>query len=154
MAETAVLLKGGDPMNREKKAQIAYNTHRVLAFFILMLFLSMGISCFGEADMWMGIGFLACGLVPVFYLSTSPWCYIFTDDSVEIQYHFGLREVIRWDTIRSITASGSWIGGGGLPQYALAYPSKEKIPFFMNGEIVKNRKTKKLLAQYYHREIR
>lgn len=140
-------------MKEKRTTHIVYNTHRVPAILLLIVFLVMGISSLWPEDIWLGIGFLACGLLPLFFLAVSPKYYVFSDTEVKIVYYFWLSEQIRWDSIRSITRSGSWIGGRGLPHYELAYPCGKKRPFFVCGEIAKTRKTEQLLKKYYHREI-
>lgn len=141
-------------MKEKGKNHIAYNTHRVIAMLLLIVFLAMGTSSLRAEDIWLWIGFFACGLLPLGFLAVSPKYYVFSDTEVKIVYYFGLSEQIRWDSIRSITRSGSWIGGGGLPHYELAYPCGEKRPFFVCGEIAKTRKTERLLKKYYPGEIR
>ena len=77
-----------------------------------------------------------------------------SDDCVEIIYHFGQREIIKWKDIRNISLMGSWIGaGGGLPHYVIAYPKKEKRLFFVVGEIQNTRKTKRFIEKYYKKKI-
>ena len=47
-----------------------------------------------------------------------------------------------------------FIGNGrGMPVYEIAYPHKEKYPFFVNATIARNRKTTKLIKKYYKRNI-
>ena len=79
---------------------------------------------------------------------------VFSDKHVEIVYNFGQREKIKWCDIRNILLIGSWIEKGyGPPHYVIAYERVEKRLFFVNGEIPKTRKTKKLLKKYYKKEI-
>ena len=40
-----------------------------------------------------------------------------------------------------------------MPVYEIAYPHKEKYPFFVNATIARNRKTTKLIKKYYKRNI-
>lgn len=141
-------------MEKEKITHIAYNTHRVIAILLLIAFLAMGISSLWAEDIWLGIGFLVCGLLPLFFLAISPKYYVFSDTEVIIVYYFALSEQIRWDSIRSITRCGGWIGGGGLPHYELAYPYEKERPFFVCGEIAKTRKTEQLLKKHFPGEIR
>ncbi len=73
---------------------------------------------------------------------------------VEIVYNFGLREKIKWSDIRNILLMGSWVlSGGGPPHYVIAYQRVEKRLFFVNGEIPKTIKTKRLLKKYYKKRI-
>ena len=136
------------------KKHIALNTH--LIFFAAFFLVILGIfeACVRAKEIGLSIGFGLFLLAPVFGFLISPLYFGFSDEYVEIVYHFGLREQIKWNEIKSITRMGSWIlKSDGFPRYEILYPSKEKHPFFVVGEIAKTRRTKKLIRQYYKREI-
>ena len=135
------------------KKRIAFNTHLILCFVLSIVFLGLSISCAVEKEIGLSIMFAVFILLPVFVFTISPLYFVFSDESIEIIYNFGQREIIRRNDIRNISLMGSWIGAGGLPRYVIAYPRKEKRLFFIVGEINKTRKTKKLIMKYYKNKI-
>lgn len=137
-----------------KKKQIAFNSHLIFMFFLFFVFLRMTIEFAMENE----IGFSIVGsilvLIPIlFVFMISPLYITFSEESVEIIYNFGQREQILWNDIRSITLRGGWIVGNGFPRYEVAYPRNGKRWFFVDGDIPKTRKTKKLIKMYYKKEI-
>ena len=137
-----------------EKKHIAVNTHLLLCVLMFAEFLWLCILCAGEKEVALSTLFGVFSLVPVVVFFLSPLYVIFSADGIEIVYHFGLKERIKWSEIRSISIRGSWIGkGGGLPNYEIAYPCKEQKPFFVVGKIPKTRKTKRYIEQYYKRNI-
>ena len=136
------------------KKQIAVNTHLIFfaAFFLVMLGIFESVARGKEIGLSIGFGLALLG--PVVCFCISPLYFVFSDEYLEIVYLFGLKEQIKWSQIKCITRKGSWISkGGGFPRYAIIYPSKEKRPFFVVGEISKTERTKRLLKHYYKREI-
>ena len=137
-----------------EKKHVAFNTHLILCIILFIIFLVLSISCAIQSVIGLSIMFGFFVLLPIFVFAISPLYFVFSDDCVEIIYHFGQREIIKWSDIRNISIMGSWIGaGGGLPHYVIAYPRKEKRLFFVVGEIQKTRKTKKLVKEYYKKKI-
>ena len=135
------------------KKQIALNTHIMLLCIVLFLgFLGISISCAIENNMGLCVAFAIFAIVPIFVFFISPLCFVFSDEGVEIIYHFGQRENIKWNEIRSITQTGSWVGSG-MPCYEIAYPCREKRWFFVCGSINKMPKTTRLIKKYYKKEI-
>lgn len=136
------------------KKHIAVNTHLLLCVLMCAEFLWLCILCAGEKEIALSVLFGVFALVPVVVFFLSPLYVTFSADCIEIVYHFGLKERIRWSEIRNISVRGSWIGkGGGLPNYEIAYPCKEQRPFFVVGKIPKTRKTKRYIERYYKRNI-
>ena len=132
------------------KKQIAVNTHLIFfaAFFLMLLGIFESVARGKETGLSIGFGLAL--LAPVVCFCISPLYFVFSDEGVEIVYHFGQREYIKWNEIRDISLMGSWLSrGGGPPHYVITYPRKEKRPFFVAGEISKTGKTKKLLKKYY-----
>ena len=137
-----------------EKKHIAVNTHLTLCILMFAQLLWLSILCANESEMSLCLLFAVIAVAPVFVFLTSPLYVIFSVDGIEIVYNFGLREKIKWHDIRSISIQGSLIGkGGGLPNYAIAYPQKGKRLFFVVGAIPKTRKTTKLIKQYYNKRI-
>lgn len=135
---------------QEDKRNIALNTHLILCVILFLVFLGLSISCAIENEIGMTILFSIFTLLPIFVFSMSPLYFVFSSEEVEIVYNFGQKELIKWNSVRSISLIGA---GGGLPHYVFAYPRMEKRIFFVVGEIPKTRKTKKLIKRYYKKNI-
>lgn len=143
---------------QKKHRKYAFNTH--IVFFFVMLFIFIGLAILFLTDSEEGsIPGVICGFAlagaPIFAIIISPIVYIFEDESLTIVYCLGFKERIAWKKIRSITKWGGWFlgNGRGMPVYEIAYPHKEKYPFFVNATIARNRKTTKLVKKYYKRSI-
>ena len=144
--------KGGEDMNDKK--QIAINTHLWLPIVLFMIFMTISISCISENEIGMTVGFLIASLLPIFVFLISPVYYVFSEENITITYLLGQKEEIKWNSIRSITLYGSWLSRvGATPHYHIAYPTNEKRAFFINGDISKTRKTKRLIKKYYKKNI-
>ena len=138
----------------DNKKHIAINTHLWLAVVLFLIFITIAISCINENEIGMVVGFLIAELLPIFVFLISPVYYIFSEESVTITYLFGQKEEIKWNSIRSITLYGSWTSrSGATPHYHIAYPTNKKRAFFINGDISKTRKTKRLIKKYYKNNI-
>lgn len=138
---------------RDNQKQIALNTHLILCLILFIAFLGLSISCAVESKIAMSFMFAVFTLLPIFVFAISPLYFIFSADDVVIVYNFRQRETIKWDFVRSIYQSGSWIGTGGLPHYVFEYPRKEKRLFFIVGEIPKNATTTTLIKKYCKKKI-
>lgn len=139
--------------NRQEK-HIAFNTHLLLMIFFLFCSLSISISCFSESSYSLAIGFLCLCLLPLSAFLISPMYVVFTTQGVTIIYLWGIKEYMEWHCIRDITEYGSWFCKySTFPGYHIAYPQKEKFPFFVDSNIPKTRKTKKLIKMFYNHEI-
>ena len=137
-----------------KEKHIALNTQ--LLWFGVAFLGALCLSVFSAADRAIGlcIGFAILAAVIAFGCAIMPQYVTFSDECVEIVYLFGQREIIKWSDIRSITAEGRWFSRyGGPPRYVIAFPRKEKKPFFVTGEIPRTRATKMLLDRYYKKKI-
>jgi len=136
------------------KKQIAINTHLILCFLLFCALLGLAAVCAAENEIGLCVAFSLFLLLPVFVFLISPLYFVFSDDCVEIVYHFDVKEQIRWKDIQRVTLMGSWFGKfNSPPHYVIAYYRKGKVPFFVAGRIPKTRKTKKLIKQYYKRQI-
>lgn len=112
-----------------------------------VLFFSMGLLLFGF-DKAIGGLFLATAIMALAVLIMTPTGYVFSKERVVIKYLFGFEENIAWDKL-------FWIHTGYEPKsiyrqvYELHYFHKEKKKrFYMNGEIIKNKKTTELMKKY------
>ena len=138
----------------DKKKQIAINTHLLHSIVFCVFFILFAIFSAKDQEIGLAVGFAAFTLLPLFVFLISPIYYVFSDESVKIIYLWGKKEEIEWTSVKSIEIEGSWIGGReGFPHYHLAYPQNKKLLFFMNGDISKTRRTKKLIKKYYKKHI-
>ena len=137
-----------------KEKHIALNTQLiplVVSFFGLLCLAAISAA---DKDVVFAIAFVLFAGMVAFGCAIMPQYVAFSDECVEIVYLFGQREIIKWSDIRSITAEGRWFSRyGGPPRYVIAFPRKEKKPFFVTGEIPRTRATKMLLERYYKKKI-
>jgi len=133
---------------------VVINIYLVLSVILFFVLLGIAVLCAIENEIGLCIGFSLFLAVPVIAFVFSPLYFVFSDDCVEIVYHFDVKEQIRWKDIQRVTLMGSWFGKfNSPPHYVIAYYRKGKVPFFVAGRIPKTRKTKKLIKQYYKRQI-
>lgn len=141
-------MKTKAPARAEK--YIAFNIHLIRDVFVILFFLliaSFGLwieeHFFTLSGILMAVGYL----VLLFIL---PTYYVFSSESVVICHPFKRRETIYWEDIRSINKYGSWSNPKfmGLPHYKIYYRHEKEV-LFLNGEICRSRKTKRLLQKYY-----
>jgi hypothetical protein len=135
------------------KTYIAFNTHLFLPFFMFIVFLWLLIAFFREGGVGFGIVCAIVILLSVFAFLISPLYIIFSYKEIKIVYVLGQTETIRWTDIRSITRFGGFSRHEPLPFYLLSYPKNKKSPFFVNGQIPKTFKTKRLIKKYYKGEL-
>ncbi len=135
-------------VNTEK--YIAFNNHILpYSFSVAFGFLLVSFGLWIEETIFTIFGILIA-LVFVVLLFISPVYYAFSNDSLIICHPFKRREIIYWEDIRSINKYGSWSNPKfmGLPHYKVYY-RHDKEALFLNGEICRSRKTKRLLQKYY-----
>ncbi len=141
-------MKTKAPVDAEK--QIALSNH-IFAHSFAVLFGFLGAS-FGLAidEIIFAVFGVLIILIFIFLLLISPTHYIFSNESVVICHPFKRRETIYWEDIRSINKYGSWFyhNTSGLTHYKIYYRHEKEV-LFLNGEICRSRKTKKLLQKYY-----
>ena len=141
-------MKTKAPVDTDK--YIAFNNH-IPAYFLSFVigFFVAGFGLWAEETFFTVAGVL-CALVFAILLLISPYNYIFSNENVIICHPFKRKEIIPWEDIRSIDKYGSWFNRGfrSLPHYKIYY-RHEKERLFLNGEICRSRKTKRLLKKYY-----
>ena len=142
-----------------KQRKIAFNTHLIFFFVLSLIFIGLAIFFLTDnedGDITLSIVGFALAAVPIFGIVISPVIYIFEDDKLTIVYILGMKEIITWKEMRSIRKMGGWFGGKGrgFPVYEVTYPKYKKTLFFVEGCIVSNRKTAKLLKEYYKKNIK
>ena len=143
----------------KKERKVTFNTHLIFFFVLFLIFIGLAIFFLTDsedADIALSIVGFALAAAPVFGIVISPVIYIFEDDKLTIVYCLGMKEIIARKEIRSIRKMGGWFGGKGrgFPVYEVIYPKYKKTPFFVEGCIVSNRKTAKLLKEYYKKNIK
>ncbi|MBQ7829052.1 MAG: hypothetical protein IJ345_02145 [Clostridia bacterium] len=137
-------------MNKQspKTIYLSFNTYLIIYLIAMIIFGAFAAMFFADGDAW-GIFFMLIALIPIFIIVVSPLRYEYSKKSVTIVYVLGDREIIPWTSVRNITLYGSWISHlDCLPYYQVAYGHK-KQKFYMNGEIIKSRKNKKLIEKFY-----
>ena len=142
----------------QKKRKIAFNTNQIFFFVLLFIFICLAIFFLTDSedgDIALSVAGFALSAAPIFAIVISPVIYIFEDDKLTIVYCLGIKEVIAWKEIRSVTKRGGWFKGTGrgMPVYEIAYSNKKKIPFFVEACVAHNKKTKKLMKEYYKNNI-
>lgn len=139
-------------MEQDEK-YIAVNFRLLLWLFLLLVFLVLTVVTAGEQEWGLSLGFGAFSLLALFGILISPLYVVFTQSSVTIVYLLGTREQILWKDVKKIYSQGSWFSRGAPPAYKLVYASREKLPFFMAGEIPKTLRTRALLKKFWKRKI-
>ena len=132
------------------KTYTAFNTHLFLPIGMFLIFLFIAISCVRNGEIGLAIGFGIATLLPIFVFLISPLYMVFSYKEVKIVYVMGQKEIIRWTDVRKIISFCGFLSKHEpLPYYALLYPQNKKRPFFVNGEIPKTFKTKRLIKKLF-----
>ncbi len=140
------------PVSTEK--QTALNNHIFAHSF--GVFFGFSVASFGlmvDEKIFTVSGILFV-LVFVFLLLISPTHYVFSSENVIICHPFKRREIICWEDIRIINKYGSWFYPkyDGFTHYKIYYRHEKEV-LFLNGEICRSRKTKRLLQKYYEGNV-
>ena len=149
-------MKGSKKYKKDKKdkKEIALNTQLWLHLLLFVLFVFFSVLFAKDGDIGGAVGFAVAALLPLFVFAISPMYYVFSEDRLEIIYLWNQKEVIKWSMVNSITFDGSWISKySSPPHYHIAYCSKNKTVFFLDGDVSKTGRTKKLIAKYYKKSI-
>lgn len=132
------------------KTYTAFNTHLFLRIGMFLIFLFMAIISAKDGEIGCAIVFGIATLLPIFVFLISPLYMIFSYKEIKIVYVMGQKEIIRWTDVRNITSHGGFFSKyDPLPYYELSYPQNKKRPFFVNGEIPKTFKTKRLIKKLF-----
>ena len=141
-------MKTKAPTKVEKYVALNYHTFAFLfAVFVSMVFSSFGFEI--EEAFFVIVGIVVV-LIFVFLLLISPTHYVFTNESLVICHPFRRKEIVLWEDVTGVNRFGSWFRRSlfGLPHYKIYYQHKKSV-LFLNGEICRSRRTKKLLQKYY-----
>lgn len=132
------------------KKEIAFNNHIfVKLFFVCFGFLLVSFGLWSDEIIFTLCGiFIVLGLIMSLLVSSTH--YVFTDEYVVICHPFKRKEIIQWADVRRIRLYNSrfYRLGRGFNFYKIYYHHK-KEEIFLNGEICRSRKTKRLLEKYY-----
>lgn len=134
----------------DTEKEIALNNHILL--YLSGAFFGFVLASFGswaDENIFTVFGVLII-LIFIFLLLISPTFYVFSKENVVICHPFKRRETICWEDIRSIKRYRSLYnrGGIGYNHYKIYYRHEKEV-LFLNGEICRSRKTKRLLQKYY-----
>ena len=144
----------------KKKRQFAFNRLFNAFLFAAWLFIVLGIGVFFES-VGAAVGFWVFALVALSSaLVTQPCCYLFDTEGVTICYTFFLNERYLWKNIYRIEVeedSGShksflldWLLSYAFHIYGNAEGTRR---FYIQGEIRKTLRTKRLLEKYWDGNI-
>lgn len=98
----------------KKERKIAFNTNNIFFFVLFLIFIGLAIFFLTDnenGDIILAIAGFAMAVAPIFAIVISPIIYIFKDDKLTIVYCLGMKEVIAWKDIRSVTKRGGWFKG-------------------------------------------
>ena len=140
-------------MKEIKLKEIVFN-YRILRLIFYFLF-SLVILVFADGAVLSYFIVIPFMIIFLFLILISPTHYTFTENALTINHLFGIKEIIEYKHIRSVSEcieSGTrhWI----IPMkyYYIAYPHEQKY-FFLASEVRKSKKAKRLLEHYTNKEI-
>ena len=139
-----------------KTRKIAFNTHLIFFFLLIALFLFVSVDLLisdVNGSVPLALGGFALVSAFVFGVAISPIVFIFDEENLTIVYVLGNKEIIPWKEIRSVTKRGGSFSGK-LSTYQIAHPVSEKRPFYVDSSITCDFKTKKLMKEYYKKDIK
>ena len=100
---------------------------------------------------------IICGLISLLqiaFIIITPCCYIFSEERLIIKYCLGSEENIPWQHIRAIVKlHENAFKYTSIVTYKIYYYSKEKLPFYMQGIISKNKMTTALMKKYCKKDL-
>lgn len=123
---------------------------RILGF-IICLFIMLSFSLFWVMldEIVLAIVCVIISLLQISFIIITPYCYIFSEECLTIKYCFGLQENIPWKYVRAIVKSHENVFKyTPLDTYKIFYYCEEKLPFFMQGVVSKNKATSELMKRY------
>ena len=100
---------------------------------------------------------IICGLISLLqiaFIIITPCCYIFSEERLIIKYCLGSEENIPWQHIRAIVKlHENAFKYTSIVTYKIYYYSKEKLPFYMQGIISKNKMTTAFMKKYCKKDL-
>ena len=128
----------------------AFNTQLLFVIVMFLIFASIAYCFFKSREIGFAIGFCIATLLPIFVFLTSPLYMVFSHKEIKIVYVLGQIETIQRTEIRNIMSLGGFCSEYELlPYYEISYRRSEKQPFFVNGELPKTFRVKRLMKKYY-----
>ena len=132
--------------NLEKLKEYRATNKRVFVWvFAIMVMICLAVLCFIKEMVTPGL--VVIGISWLFFLPIifTPVKYLFTKKDVTIVYFFNVNEHIEWSEVKKIVQQGKY--------YKIIYKRTRKYPFYVSSEIIKTRRTRKLLNKLYKKEI-
>ena len=100
---------------------------------------------------------IICGLISLLqiaFIIITPYCYIFSEEYLIIKYCLGSEENIPWLHIWTIIKlHENAFKYTPIATFKIYYYSKEKLPFYMQGIISKNKMTTALMKKYCKKDL-
>ncbi len=139
------------------KKQIALNKLWNFALLIEPALLLLTYWSFRDNDIGFGIGLLFFSLLCLFGMLIIPCCYIFDSEGVTLKHLFIPSERYLWKNIReievdydpSLTSRSELFDLLFSTKFCIKGTSEGKQRFYMEGEITKSFRTKRLLEKYW-----
>ena len=123
---------------------------QVLEFFVaFLLFLPLGLFSL-TVDKVVGSLFIVIAALCLILILMNPICYIFSQERIVIKYFFGLEESIVWTRVGGVMKRLEVSKGFYTTRkyYEICYQEEKKKHFFMEGRIIKTKKTTELMKKY------
>lgn len=120
--------------------------------FVIMLIFSLFGFLLDETALVIICGFIS--LLQIAFIIITPCCYIFSEEHLIIKYCLGSEEKIPWHHIRAIVKlHENAFRYTPIATYKIYYYSKEKLPFYMQGIISKNKMTTAFMKKYCKKDL-
>ena len=144
----------------KNKKEIAFNKLFFLFVILGVISLAVGFVVTGEEISAFGIGCIIVGLVFLTGGSImAPCCYCFDSDGVTCYYVFLPKERYLWKNIRNICVKRDGYSESEILEMIFSYvfeikgKAEGKQHFYMQGQISRSFRTKRLIEKYWHKGI-
>lgn len=146
-------------MKTSKQCKIALNRHLILFALIGLICIDFAQISFLEHEIGAGVAMAVFGalllVVPVVFM---PWWYRFDPQGVSIKYIFLSDERYLWKNVRSICVVEAISDNGRQSLFWRDFRLDGKVEGkkrrYMDSRICKNRRTKRLIKQYWNGTIK
>ncbi|MBQ8235926.1 MAG: hypothetical protein IJZ37_04485 [Clostridia bacterium] len=139
----------------KSKKHFFINRMWVLALLVLLILIEMTVVFFKE-DVIFGITMLLLDLVCLFGLLLLPPFYVLDQKGVRIHYLFATEEYL-WKNAHTVEVNYDSGHGKSIPYlfdtFSIYGTSEGKKYFFMNGEIARSRRARRLIEKYSGKKI-
>ncbi len=127
----------------------------VIALLVLLILIELAVVFF-EEDVIFGIVMILLDLVCLFGLLLIPPFFVIDQRGIRIHYFFATEEYL-WKNVRTVEVNYDSHGSKYIPYlldtFCVRGTSEGKKCFFMNGEIARSRRAKKLIEKYRGKKI-